>query len=454
MKAQDAIDRAIKLQKAHRLEEARDIYRQILEQRPGHASSMHLLGLTYLDGPEYDNGLELIRQAIEIRPELALFRFNLGVGLRNHGYFEEARQSYQQAVELDPNYGEAWAALVATQKFAETGPELEHILGQLELNQEDDNRRFLHFAASKILDDTGDYENAFVHAEAGNNLFPGRWEQERFAETAAALREMFTSEFLAERSTWGLAGHRPVFVVGLPRSGTSLIEQVLASHPAVFGAGEVGDILGIVSAMAKRMKPEQPYPRFVPYLPQAVFSGYARGYLDRLTSLLPEDARQSVPRFVNKMPSNFLHLGVIRLMFPDARIVNAVRHPLDTCLSCFMQNFSTGQEFSYRLDTLAGYYREYRSLMSHWHEVMPGAIHDLEYEQLVTEPEQSTRALLEFCELPWDEACLEFTDTERRVSTASAWQVRQPLYSGSVGRWRRYERQLQPLAADLAEFLD
>lgn len=371
----------------------------------------------------------------------AVFHFNLGVGWRNHGEFEQARDCFARAAELKPDYGEAWAAWVETRHNPEAGDVLAAIVDQLQQPLEDDNRRFFRFAAGKVSADSGNHQLAFENYRQGNALCQGEWKEQSFASTCEELKSMFTAEFLAQRSDWGQADASPIFIVGMPRSGSSLAEQILASHPQVFGAGELKDIPSIVSAMGKRMTPTQPYPRFVPFLPKEVFSGFGMSYLTRIAELAPESGLWSV----DKMPSNFVHVGILRLLFPKARIIHSLRHPLDTCLSCYFQNFSFGQEFSNDLQTLGRYFNEYAGMMQHWHQVMPGQLFDLVYESLVAEPEPVVRALLEFCELPWDERCLDFTGTERRVSTASAWQVRQPLHNRSIGRWRHYREQLAPL---------
>jgi tetratricopeptide (TPR) repeat protein len=441
LSAREEVTAALELHKAGKLVEARAIYQRVIEHHPRDASSIHLLGLTWLDTPQWRDGISLIEQAIALKPTTPVFYFNLGVGWRNHGEFEQAKACFARAVELKPDYGEAWAAWVETQRYKSGGEDLAAITGQLRQPLEDDNRRFFSFAAGKLSDDIGDHGPAFERYRVGNELCHGDWNEERFAAICEAVKPVFSADFLAQRSDWGIAQASPIFIVGMPRSGSSLVEQILASHPLVFGAGELRDIPAIVAAMGGRMQPPQPYPAFVPFSPAKVFAGYAASYLQRIVALAPATGLWSV----DKMPSNFVHLGIIRLLFPNARIIHSRRHPLDTCLSCYFQNFDHGQEFTNDLQVLGRYFNQYAGLMQHWHEVMPGQVFDLEYESLVAEPEPVVRALLEFCELSWDERCLDFSGTQRRVSTASAWQVRQPLHNRSLGRWRHYREQLAPL---------
>ena len=447
MNSAEAMESALQLHRSGRVGEAREIYRQLLASDPDHASVTHLLGLTFLNGPEWRDGAALIEQAIALQPQTPVFHHNLGVCWRNHGEFDAAKSCFLRAIQLKANYAEAWNAWVETQRYTEGGTDLDHIRAQLEGSLDDDDRRFFSFAAAKISDDIGDYAAAFSHYQQGNVLSQGGWKEQGFAATCERVRSTFSEEMLAERADWGVADASPIFIVGMPRSGSSLAEQILASHPLVFGAGELNDIPAIVTEMAKRMKPAQPYPKFVPHLPAQVFSGFGATYLNRVAEL----AQDPDLRSVDKMLSNFFHVGAIRLLFPNAKIIHSVRHPLDTCLSCYSQNFSTGQEYSTGLETLGRYFNEYSRMMAHWREVMPGQVFDLQYETLVTNPEQTVRGLLDFCDLPWDKRCLDFAGTDRRVSTASSWQVRQPLYTRSIGRWRNYEKQLQPLIAVLED---
>ncbi len=441
MKRNEAIDKAVDLHKRGRLDEARQIYQDVLAVRNTDASTVHLLGLTYLDGHGWQQGMALIEKAIALKPERAVFHFNLGVGHRNHGNFTAANRCYQRAITLQEDYGEAWGAWVATQRYTAAGDDLALILKQLQRPLEHDNQCFFQFAAGKICDDTGDHAAAFSHFQQGNDLSQKTWKEAEFGKTCAGVRSVFTADFLSQRAGAGIAGASPIFIVGMPRSGSSLVEHILAGHPQVFGAGELPDIPAIVGDMGKRMTPTQPYPVFVPFLPAQVFAGFGGAYLKRVEEM----AAQTDLRSVDKMPSNFLHVGIIRLMFPHAKIIHSRRHPLDTCLSCYFQNFANGQEFSTNLATLGRYFNEYAVMMRHWQQVMPGQVFDLEYETLIGQPEATVRKLLEFCDLAWDERCLDFTGTERRVSTASAWQVRQPLHPRSIGRWRHYQQQLAPL---------
>jgi len=227
-------------------------------------------------------------------------------------------------------------------------------------------------------------------------------------------------------------------------SGTTLVEQILASHPDVFGAGELRDIRSIVGTISKYDKNQSSFPDYIRTIDGKVLKGFAEAYLKRIRSL-----HSSSLRVVDKMPQNFLFLGLIAIMFPNASVVHCRRNPLDTCLSCYFQRFRMRQEYSFDLAHLGNYYRYYQDLMDHWRETLPIRIFDISYEDIVSDPEPQCRALLEYCGLNWDDRCLSFHKTQRPLTTASNLQVRQPLYNSSVERWRRYESHLGPLVAAL-----
>jgi len=237
---------------------------------------------------------------------------------------------------------------------------------------------------------------------------------------------------------------RPVFIVGMPRSGTSLIEQILASHPQVFGAGELTDIVRLPLSLHTMLGTERKYPQCLSLLTQDRIDTFAQHYLDKLASLSPDASR-----VIDKMPGNFMHLGFIELLFPDARIIHCMRDPLDTCLSCYFQDFSRSHPYSYDLENLGAFYNEYRKIMQHWRSVLSIPMYEIQYEELVADQEMKSRELVEFCGLEWDERCLNFHETKRYVGTASYDQVRQPMYKKSAGRWKNYENRIDVLKKSL-----
>ena len=262
------------------------------------------------------------------------------------------------------------------------------------------------------------------------------------------IRAVFTAEFLAAHAVAGRTEPTPIFIVGLPRSGSTLIEQILASHSLVEGTAELPDVSRISVSLA-RMFPGETYPEAARHLDAAGWLALGQSYLTHTRR-----HRQGSPFFTDKMPNNFAAIGLIHLMLPGAKIIDARRHPLDSCFGTFKQHFAFGQTFSYDLDELGEFYLQYRGMMRHWQQVLPGRVLEVRYENVVADQEAETRRLLDHCGLPFEENCLRFYETERPVRTASSEQVRQPIYASSVHHWRNFATQLAPLAEILGEELD
>jgi hypothetical protein len=257
-------------------------------------------------------------------------------------------------------------------------------------------------------------------------------------------RQTFDAAFVDEKSALGNSSDAPIFIVGMLRSGTTLVEQILASHPAVYAGGEIEFFRAIARQLPERIGSGQPYPECLQTLNAETIGGVSSAYLEQLRGQ-SDDAK----RFTDKNPLNFEHLGLIMLTFPNARIIHCRRDAMDLCLSIYLQHFSERHDFAYSFADIAEYHRQYEELMGLWHSVFPGRIHDVQYEDLVANFETVSRGMLEFLNLEWDEKCLEFHTTARPIGTASHWQVRQPLYSRSVERWRHYEPYLEELRAAL-----
>ena len=304
----------------------------------------------------------------------------------------------------------------------------------------------LGFALARVFDRMGQFDNAFRHLRRANDLIDGELfydadQEERFAERTMAV---FTPELFRDKAGIGADSERPVFIVGMPRSGTTLVEQILASHPDAAGAGELEDIRFIGEGLEERLPGAGPYPDCVPSLDGELGRRLAAGYLERLAQVSADAARVT-----DKLPANFKHLGLIALLFPGARVVHCRRHPMDTCFSIYFQRFRGGHAYAFELGKLAHYYRQYALLMEHWRRACPLPMLELGYEDLVEDVETWARRLVDFCGLPWDERCLAFHSSARLVRTASLWQVRQPIYGTAVDRWKNYEAQLAPLKAAL-----
>jgi len=316
-----------------------------------------------------------------------------------------------------------------------------------------DHRLNLEFAVGKALEDRGDYAASFQHYAVGNAL---RLDQVPYSadDTSARLRrvrEMYTTDFFRAREGAGCDAADPIFIVGMPRAGSTLVEQILASHSAVEGTMELPDIIAIARRLSGRKSRSQTsnYPEILANLDADALAKLGSEYLER-TQIQRKLGR---PHFIDKMPNNFAHVGLIHLILPKARIIDARRHPLGCCFSVFKQHFARGQAFSYEQTELGRYYADYADLMEHFDDVLPGRIHRVLYEDVVNDPEREVRRLLDYCGLPFEEECLHFYRNSRAVRTASSEQVRQPIFREGVDQWRHYEPWLEPLKSALGRVL-
>jgi len=357
----------------------------------------------------------------------------------DRGGFAEAQRLFQQAMALDPDSPTAYCGIAQQRRMSLEDTAwragVEALLARpLPLA----HQVSLRYALGKYSDDTGQYEAAFDNYRQANELtkrFGTRYDRGKLSQRVTGIIATFDADFVARPHPGVSASERPVFIVGMPRSGTSLTEQILASHPAVFGAGEVRFWDDVYTALARGVAGGDSI--------EALLPGVARDYLARVTAAAGEQRRA---RVIDKMPANFLYLGLIHATFPRARILHMQRHPLDTCLSIYFQNFFNMGPYANDFGNLAHYYEEYLRVMAHWRRVLPpDSLLEVPYEELLGDQEGWTRRMLDFIGLPWDPRCLDFHQTERVVITASRWQVRQKLHRRSAGRWRHYESHLGPL---------
>jgi tetratricopeptide (TPR) repeat protein len=415
------------------------LYRQAREIDPASALTAYNLANALQDSQAFEEALALYERAVEIDPRHYQARHNLGVLLEQKGRFAQAIEQYQAVRAIHPSHAGALANLLAMRAFAPDARTVRDAEERLRVSLPDDDRVKLHQALGKYHDRAGRYAEAFAHFAAANGTIARRrrhaFDAARLRANFDRLRATFTADTFAAAAGHGSPSERPVFVVGMPRSGTTLTEQILASHPRVFGAGELQEIPAIAKSLVAG------YPQGVAQLDGAALRALADRYLKKLDSF----GAPGAARVVDKLPVNFTHLGLIARLFPNARIIHCRRDPLDVGLSCFTELFEMERDFTLDLTHFGEYFLEYERLMAHWRAVLPNAIHEQRYEELVADPETHTRALIAHCGLDWDDACLRFHETDRAVMTPSRWQVRQPIYSGSVGRWQRYAEQLQPL---------
>ena len=389
------------------------------------------------------------REALRLAPDFAAAHNNLGYLLQAQGRFGEARAAYEACIARDPGLIRAHANLAILEKVKPGDPVVPRIEALLEkggLPERD--AAALNFALGKAYEDLGDRDRAFDLVRRANELCggAGAFDAEAWTGEVDRIVATFTPAFLKQRRELGDDSERPIFVLGMPRSGTSLVEQILAAHPQVAGAGELNHFFVVVRDLQRLLGAPEPYPACAGRIDAEAAGRLRAGYLARLHKV-SEDAA----RVVDKMPNNFLRLGLIAMLFPRARVIHCRRDPRDVCLSCHFQNFQKAHTYTHDLANLGRYYRQYERLMDHWRTAIPNPILELDYETLVTDQEAATRRMVEFCGLGWDDRCLAHHEGDQPILTASIWQARQPVNRSSLARWRRYEKHLAPLLEALEE---
>jgi tetratricopeptide (TPR) repeat protein len=416
-----------------------------LQYRSLQASAFGLLG-------ENERSLQILEALIEEFPGNETLRIQQGNVLRTGGRSEEAIAAYRKGVELRQGCGEAWFCLSNLKTFRFTDQEIDLMRLQADKpDLSDADRLQLEFALGKALEDRGEFGESFEHYVRGNALRRRAvlYEADANDRFVQSLQKLYTADFFAARAASGCDAPDPIFIVGLPRSGSTLLEQILASHSAVEGTRELPDIPGFaleLGILEVGGKPSE-FPQRVARLSPAELKALGQRYLDQTRPNRP----RGTPYFIDKMPTNFLHVGLIHLILPNARIIDARRSPLACCFSNFKQHFQAGVWFSYSLNDIGRFYRSYVQLMTHYDSVLPGRVHRVSYELLVSDLEGEVRKLLEYCGLPFEDQCLRFHETRRVVQTASSEQVRRPLFAEGVDQWRNFEPWLGELKQALGD---
>ncbi len=422
-------------------------HRRALEIRPDFAEAHNNLGVALLQLEDLEAATAAFRRALEIKPDLANAHNNLGFALSQAGELDAARTAHRRALEIEPDLAVAYEALAELKAFTPGDGDvaaMESLLASPSLADKQAMR--LCFALGKAYEALGDYDRAFASFARANRLKRSSIDYDITKDESRVDRitAAFDRELLARAAGHGCASELPVFIVGMPRSATTLVEQILASHSQVHGAGEIKDIGEILDEMRLRSDVSRNFTKAAAALGAEDLRCLGQEYVDAVRRRAPD-----VLRVTDKMPGNFLYVGFIHMILPNARVINCVRHPADTCFSCYRTHFMEAQSFTYDLAELGRYYRLYDRLMRHWRAVVPGRILDVRYEDLIADQEGETRRLLEFCDLPWENACLSFHLTARPVRTASVAQVRRPIFKDALQRWRRYEPHLGPLLEEL-----
>ncbi|MEI9404444.1 tetratricopeptide repeat-containing sulfotransferase family protein [Mesorhizobium argentiipisi] len=508
---------ALELQKAEQLPEAEELCLQVLARTPNHPLAFYILGTlgigydsekalryfaravaeeprnpyyhlslgeTYLKLSEFTPAIRHIQQALALKPdlvealcalgdaynsfdkgEMALPLFEKALKIdRNHplaqiglpraltslGRMDEAALHLKEAIERRIAVPAAYNALVRTHKYTEEPPELAAILRELEdPSHMPEEAAALHHAAGKVLNDLRRYKDAIDHFKQGNQARGQIFDIGSYRRWVDAMIETFTPELVASMAAYGNPSEAPVFVVGMPRSGTTLTEQICASHPHVHGAGELSKLARTANGLGLKDRTGADLGKSV----AKTTPDLTRTLADEHLAYLRERAPDAL-RIIDKMPHNFELIGLVGVLFPNARIIHCRRDAIDNCISCFVLQFNEAHSYSGDLQTLGLYYREYDRLMRHWSKVLPGRIFENRYEALIKNQEEQSHRLIDYLGLPWDDACLRFFDRAASVNTYSNWQVRQPIYKSSVKRWKNYESEIQPLIEALGDLAD
>lgn len=429
---------AFVLNKLNRHSEALDACRKAETLGLNSSALMLSLASQYAESGDHEKGLVTAERAIQMNPGNAEGHHYLGELNRQFGRLEKAGECYRKALAIQENLPEAWASLAMIRKMKSADEEwierAKALIGS-DLTKESEMR--LRFAMGKFYDDTERYTLAFEQFARGNELqkqLNGQiFDRANFAAVIKKIKQTYTASVMTELRAGASDSRLPVFIVGMPRSGTSLTENIIASHPATFGAGELHFWVEYANRHLQSMLKAD--------YPEELLTGIANKNLSYLRSL-----NATAERIVDKMPANFIYLGLIHAVFPQARIIHTQRNPIDTCLSIYFQKFNTGHAYANDLEDLAFYYRSYAELMSHWRNVLPQtAFLEVPYELLIEDPEIWSRKIIDFLGLEWTDKCLSFHENKRKIATASSWQARQPIYQSSKERWRHYEKDIGPL---------
>ncbi len=435
-----------------RVDEATAHFGRARALSPGHPDANNNLGVALLRQGKIEEAVAHCERVLAVNPSDIEAHNTLGAGLEYQGKFQESEAHYRLAIAVRPDCAKAHYNLSAIKTFRPGDADLAALEALARGNDLPAGEMpLIHFALAKALDDCGDYPRAFAQLSKGNELKRRQieYDEETGLRYFKRVSAVFDRALLDRFRGAGDPSPTPIFVLGMPRSGSSLIEQILASHPEVHGAGELNDLEMVTNSVLNENPRPAPYPECVPALDADTLRRIGRSYVDRLLAF-----GNGKVRIVDKCPGNFLLIGLIRLVLPDARIVHTMRDPIDTCLSCYSRLFTRGQHYTYDLAELGRFYRSYRQLMAHWRSVLPPeAMLDVGYEDVLDDLEGQARRLIGYCCLPWDDRCLSFHESARPVRTASAVQVRKPLFRSSLQRWRNYEAGLGPLLRELGDIV-
>lgn len=445
---------AVVLFRQNRSPEALVEIEKVLAIEPRNLEARKLSAAILVRLREYERSIRVCEEVLAEFPSETTVWTSLGHMLKTVGRRDESVQAYRTAIEQAPDYGEPWWSLANLKTFSFTGDEFQKLQRQAaRMDLADTERLHFQFAAGRALEDRGEFARSFQHYAEGNRIRLSRhpYDADDFARHVDCSMELFSAEFFAAREGRGHCAADPIFVLGLPRSGSTLVEQILASHSKVEGTMELTEIPAIASSLDRWSLDNggKGYPQVLGELDAGALEELGAGYLAQTRG----QRHMGTPHFIDKMPNNCGHIALIHLVLPEARIIDVRRHPLACGFSLFKEHFAGGQNFAYRLEDIGRYYHDYVRLMDHFDRVLPGRVHRVIYETLVEDTEAEIRRLLDYCGLEFEQACVDFHRNRRAVSTASSEQVRSPIFRNSLQHWQNYEAWLGPLKAEVEPLL-
>ena len=441
------------LRKNHQYQASLEQAKSLSDKAPNNPQFKSVYAVEAMQSGHYDTALRLFDEILMALPDDPVTLTSRGHALKTCGQTDKAIQSYRRAIARLPSHGEAYYSLANLKLFRFTGAEIS-AMECLEADQDTSyaSRIYLNFALGKAHEDEKNFAKSFEYYRVGNYLkkIQSRYKAEEITEEFHAQRQVVTTQLIARHSGTGCPAPDPIFIVGLPRSGSTLLEQILSSHSRVDGTMELPNVLALAQRLRRgeRMGPDSHYPKVLDALAESDYREFGEAFI-RDTQI----HRGCGDFFIDKMPNNFRHIGLIHLMLPNAKIIDARRHPMACCFSGFKQLFAEGQEFSYGLEEMGTYYRDYVALMDHWDKVLPGKVLRVNYENVVADLGTEVHRILNHCGLEFEESCISFYDNIRAVRTPSSEQVRQPIYQGGVDQWQHFDEYLTPLKEALGSVL-
>ena len=447
------IDYIRALRKRQKFKQALDEARKLLNGSPQNPQFRSMYAVECMQTGDFDEALDQFDEVLAQLPGDPTTLTTKGHAYKTRGEYDSAVDAYRAALESRPDYGEAYYSLSNLKVYAFEDAEIRQMHAQEENgNLTHIDRAYLCFALGKAYEDRQEFDTSFRYYERGNRLkkTQSRYDAEQMSDDLQAQARVCTADLFSARSGTGFDAPDPIFIVGLPRAGSTLLEQILSSHSQVDGTLELPNILSLSQRLRRRARhsSDRPYPEILADLSDEELEIFGHEYIDDT-----QFHRQDAPYFVDKMPNNFRHIGLIRLILPNAKIIDARRDPMACCFSGFKQLFAEGQEFTYDLADIGTYYKDYVTLMEHWDAVLPGFVLRVQHEDIVADLETEVRRMLDFCGLPFEQSCIEFHKTERSVRTPSSEQVRQPIYKSGLQQWRHFDAWLAPLKEALGPAL-